>query len=152
MREYRKKGKSDKYVLLQKEYDEKYEKASEKFLRKKVDSLKESNPGGAYSILKKMGAMPGECEVSSSFTLPSHENLSPHEAAEKIAEHFSLISREFPPLSTEMLPQRVTKKLIDPESVSKVPEILPHEVHKMIMSANKPKSGVPGDLPRRIVT
>ena len=152
MREYRKKGKSEKYVELKQEYDEKYEKASENFLRKNVDSLKESNPGRAYSILKKMGAMPGECEDTSSFTLPSHENLPPHEAAEKIAEHFSLISREFPPLSTEMLPERVTKKLIDPESESKVPEILTHEVHKMIMSANKPKSGVPGDLPRRIVT
>ena len=51
-----------------------------------------------------------------------------------------------------MLPERVTKKLNEPESESKVPEIMPHEVHERIRSANKPKSGVPGDLPRRIVT
>ena len=78
-------------------------------------------------------------------------NLSPTEAVEKIAEHFSLISREFPPLSNNLLPTRVTDKLIDPESESKIPVIMEHEVHNKIKAANKPKSGVPGDLPRRIV-
>ena len=86
------------------EYTKKIEKASCEFLRKNVESLKDTNPGKAYSILKKMGAMPGECENSSNFTLPGHENLSPTEAAEKIAEHFSQISREFPPLSNNLLP------------------------------------------------
>ena len=152
MREYRSKGKSEKYLRLKNEYDDKFEKASKSFLRKNVDSLKETNPGQAYSILKKMGAMPGECEDSSSFTLPSHENLTPSEAAEQIAEHFSKISREFPPLNTETLPERVTQKLCNPESESRVPDIMEYEVYNRIRSANKPKSGVPGDLPRRLVT
>ena len=43
-------------------------------------------------------------------------------------------------------------KLIDPESESKIPVIMEYEVHNKIKAANKPKSGVPGDLPRRIVT
>ena len=55
MREYRKKGKSKKYLEIKTEYYEKYEKASEAFLRKNVDSLKEANPGKAHSILKKWG-------------------------------------------------------------------------------------------------
>ena len=37
------------------------------------------------------------CDEMSSFTLPEHENLMNAESAELIAEHFSKISREFPP-------------------------------------------------------
>ena len=62
MREYRKNLKSAKYTRLKEEYEDKFEKAAEAFLRKNVDSLKESNPGKAYNVLKKMGAQPGECE------------------------------------------------------------------------------------------
>ena len=97
MREYRSKGKSKKYLKLQQEYDEKFLKAAKNFMRKNIDSLKETNPGQAYSILKKMGAMPGECEGGSTFMLPLHENFTHLEAADKIAEHFLKISREFPP-------------------------------------------------------
>ena len=95
MREYRKKGKSIKYQRLKTEYKAKFEKASSQFLRKNVDSLKDTNPGKAYSILKKMGAMPGECEDSCSFTLPTHENLSPTEAVEKIAENSPLLATTY---------------------------------------------------------
>ena len=69
MREYAKNGKSDKYESLKKEFKKKFEKASQDFLRKNVDSLKESAPGQAYNILRKMGAMPGECEDGSTFQL-----------------------------------------------------------------------------------
>ena len=99
----------------------------------------------------RMGAMPGELENSNTFTLPSFENLTPKVVAEKIAEHFSQISREFPPLRMENLPKRVQIKLQEPEKESKVPEILEYEVFSKIQATNKPKSGVPGDLPRRII-
>jgi hypothetical protein len=73
------------------------------------------------------------------------------ESAEKIAEHFSKISREFPPLDMDTLPERVLQKLHNPETESKIPEIQEHEVLTRITSANKPKSGVPGDMPRKLV-
>ena len=151
MREYKQNLKSVKYFRLKAEYDEKFEKASENFLRKNIDSLKETNPGQAYSILKRMGAQPGENEDTSTFSLPSHEHLSPSESAEKIAEHFSKISREFPPIDVETLPERVTVKLCNPERESEIPDIREYEVYDRIKSANKPKSGVPGDLPRRLI-
>ena len=120
-------------------------------IRKNIDSLKDTNPGKAYSILKKMGAQPGECEESNIFTLPEHENLTTLEAAERIAEHFSQISREYPPLDAETLPDRVSQKIKNPESESLAPQIYEHELFKRICKANKPKSGVPGDLPKKIV-
>ena len=51
MREYRLNGKSLKYLELAQEFKDKLRKSSEKFLRKNVDSLKDSNPGMAYKIL-----------------------------------------------------------------------------------------------------
>ena len=98
-----------------------------------------------------MEAQPGEFDEAT-FTLPSHENLNSNEAAEKIAEHFSQISREYPPLSLATLPERVQTKVENPEILSKVPNLSEHEVFARICAANKPKSGVPGDLPRKLVS
>ena len=152
MREYKANGKSEKYLRLKREFDMKYKRAAGDFMKKNIESLKETNPGQAYNILKRMGAMPGESDCVSNFTLSSHENLTPKEAANKIADHFSKISREYPPLSLDTLPERVKKKLISPESESTIPEIRDYEVFNKIKSASKPKVGVPGDLPRRLVS
>ena len=107
MREYNTKGKSLKYDRLKEEFEEKLKKEGGKFVRKNMDSLKQTNPSKAYNILKKMGAQPGDCDETNSFNLPVHENLSVEEA-DKIAEHSSRISQEFPPLSMERLHERVT--------------------------------------------
>ena len=98
-----------------------------------------------------MGAQPGKCEETNTFTLPDHDDLSVQEAANRIVEHFARISREFPPLSVERLPDRVNMKLASPESESETPVIYEYEVYDNIRAANKPKSGVPGDLPRKLI-
>ena len=56
MIEYRKRGKTDKYYRLREELENKLKKSAENFLKKNMDSLKETNPSKAYSILKRMGA------------------------------------------------------------------------------------------------
>ena len=153
MREYIKHGKSLKYHTLAKEFKTKYLKAAQNYLRKNVDNLKEADPGKAYNILKKMGAKPGDdFDEMSSFTLPKHDGMSDSEVAELISEHFSKISREFSPLNKRSLPQRVIKKLENPESESLIPQVFEHDVYKRICQATKPKSGVPGDLPRKLVS
>jgi hypothetical protein len=60
---------------LFKEFEEKLLKASQDYLRTNIDSLKDSDPSKAYTILKKMGAQPGECDESSSFTLLNYLNM-----------------------------------------------------------------------------
>ena len=50
------------------------------------------------------------------------------------------------------MPDRVTKKICNPETKSKGPKIYGHEVFERIRKANKPKSVVPGHLPRKLVT
>ena len=137
MKEYRANGKSEKYEKLRLEFKSKLKKAASEFLKKNINSLKESNPGKAYNILKKMGAQPGECDDKSNFSLPTHENLTPTESAEKIANFFSKISQEYPPLKIDALPDRVRMKLREPESESSIPLIMEYEVYARIKRANK---------------
>ena len=70
-REYIKRGKTLKYKNLEQKFRLKYKAEAEKYLRKNMDDLMTTNPGKAYSILKKMGAAPGDCIESNTFTLPS---------------------------------------------------------------------------------
>ena len=73
----------------------KYKAEALKYMQKNVDSLKHSNPDRAFSTLKWLGAQPGDCTDSNTFTLPSHlsDNLTEAESAERIADHFSDISK-----------------------------------------------------------
>ena len=131
-------------------FENKFCAAAEKYMRSKVDSLKECKPGQAYKILKDMGAQPGDCTDSHTFTLPNHQadNLSDQESAERIAQHFANISNEYKPLDLDSLPERVKVKL---SSLSTPPVISEHECFEKIVKAKKPQSGVPGDLPAQIV-
>lgn len=149
-REYTKRGKTEKYRTLAKKFKDMYKNAAEKYLRRNIDELMECKPGQAYTVLKRMGARPGDCTDAQTFTLPRHEreNLSHKESAEQIAEYFSKISREFQPLNRALLPHRVQIKLYD---ASVAPSIDEFGAYKKIRAAKKPKSGVPGDLPRAIV-
>ena len=148
-REYIKKGQSDKYKSLQKEFDTKYKAAGLKYLDKNTEALKDTNPGQAYRILKRLGAQPGDCTDNNTFKLPSHsaENLTNQESAERIASYFSAISQEFSPLDLNKLPARVRCKL---ETSSSPPIITVQDTLKKMNGAKKPKSGVPGDLPPQI--
>ena len=111
-REYLKKGKTAKYLNLKKQFDVKYKIAAENYLEKNMEALREAKPGQAFSVLKRLGAQPGDCLDGSSFTLPDHESLclTEQQSAERIADHFSSISKEFPPLTINNLPSRVQNK------------------------------------------
>ena len=153
-REYKKHFKSEKYLRLKKCYDAKYKKAAENYLNKNIRSLKEDDPGKAYQSLKKLGAQPGDCSSDEgSFTLISHmeENLPKEESAERIAQHFAKISQEFPPIQATLLPDEVKRKVAAPISASDLPEISDYEVYREIRKSKKPRSQVPGDLPRRLI-
>ena len=150
-REYSKRGKTQKYKNLAQEFKVKYKAAAAKYLKRSLDELMECKPGQAYSVLKRMGARPGDCTDAQTFTLPSHEkeNMTNKQSAERIANYFAGISQEFPPLDQSSLPARVKRKI---KSAGAAPSVSEYEVYKKIRAAKKPRSGVPGDLPRTIVS
>ena len=153
-REYRKHGRSEKYLKLKAKFELKLGQAAADHLEKNVRSLRESDPGKAYSILKRMGAQPGDIMDDGVFTLTEHleKNLTKHESVEEIALHFAKISQEYPPLEPEKLPTDLKSKiLIDSEDFGVPPKIDDIDVYNKIKKATKPKSGVPGDLPRALM-
>ena len=81
-------------------------------MRRKLDALKEAKPGKAFSILKSMGAQPGE-DSTFTFILLSHqtEGLTDKQSAERIADYFATISQEYQPLDVNNLPARVRLRL-----------------------------------------
>ena len=149
-REYQKRGKTQKFSFLKKQFDSKYREAAEKYLNKHMDELRVAKPGQAFSVLKRLGAQPGDCTDSNTFSLPVHESesLAPQECAERIAQHFATISQEFPPVSLELLPRRVQDKI---QSGDTAPIISEHETYLKIRAAKKPKSGTQNDLPKSLI-
>ena len=126
---------------------------TESYLNKNVRSLIEDNPGKAYRSLKKMSSQPGDCEDETSFTLLSHieDKLTSTESIERIADYFSQISQEYPPLNINLLPADVKVKILTPVNPDELTQLSDYEVYEKIRKSKKPRSNVPGDLPRRIV-
>ena len=150
-REYRRHQKSPKFVELQKKFLEIKEANSKKYIESEVETLKLSNPSQYYKRMKKLGARLGEC-TNSLFSLPTHieEDLSPIEAAERIASHFSSISQEYPPLDIGSLPDRVRNKITEPDVMKKAPVIQPEEVFEKFRQRKFKKSSVPNDVPPKL--
>ena len=84
--EYRKHGKSTKYLYLLKAYNSKCKTAAQLSLQRNVSDLMEPAPGKAWATLKKMGAQPGECGGEEAFTLTDHleQNLTLDQSIERI--------------------------------------------------------------------
>ena len=84
-REYLKRGKTDKYLQLKRQFDTKYRKASEKYLNKHLEELKEAKPGQVFKVLKRLGAQPGDGLDANTFILPTHESesLTAQQSAER---------------------------------------------------------------------
>ena len=149
MREYEKNGKSSKYIDLRDQFNRDLKLAISNYRQKQLDSVKNSTVKTGYFILKKMGARLGE-EVSNDLILPCHEDLTPQEIAEDIADHFSSISNEYKPFQWSDLPPEINKKVEEINSVD-IPQVSDLEVYNKILTAKKTKSNVPGDLPKRLI-
>ena len=100
-----------------------------------------------------MGALPGDNLDDGTFSLAEHldANLTSKESVEKIASHFASVSQEYPALDISNLPQSVRAKLSSPDLLKTAPQLSESEVLRLICKAKKPKAGIPGDLPRRLV-
>ena len=148
-REYTKHGRTEKYLLLKDEFEEKLKNEELKYLEKISIEVTEGKRGSTYPALKKLGLRPGE-ESQSGFVLPNHAqaNLTPAQSAELIAEHFSQISQQYAPLNIANLPPNVQAHL---RKHDVPPKLSTYDVYCKIVKAKKPNSSVPGDLPRKLV-
>ena len=148
-REYTKNGKTLKYLTLKRLFETKYKEEAQKYLHKNLEALGEAKPGQAFNVLKRLGAQPGDQQSGTSFSLPAFESesLTDQQCAERLADYFASISREFPPLNLASLTAHVQTKL---QTSEKPPILSEYEVYCKIKAAKKPRSGVPSDVPKVI--
>ena len=149
-REYQKHGKSNKYLELKASFDERKNIELEKYKVKILNEVSNGKRGSIYPTLKKLGLRPGSDEKRT-FQLSDHieKGFTPTQSVEAMAQHFSLISQEYQPLSMSNLPVVVQTFLKNDESFP--PELHVYDVYLRIKKAKKPNSQVPGDLPPKIV-
>jgi hypothetical protein len=150
--EYKKNGKSAKYLGLLNSYNHKFQNAARTHLKRNVTELMEAAPGKAWQTLKKMGAQPGECGGQGSFTLSEHleQNLTTEESLERIVTYFSELSCQHPPLCVNTLPDRVKQKLTSLTNPKDLPTISAQQVWQIQNGKKKTQSAVPDELPPRL--
>ena len=151
LREYEKRGKSEKYWKLKSTFKQNYENEVRKYKEKIIDDVRNGSRNCSYSALHKLGVRPGD-SMSNTFHLPSHveNNLSPGQSVELIADHFSAISQDYDPINIDNFPAKMRYDLRHPD-MSVVPRLEEYQVYKKICSAKKPNSCIKGDLPKKIV-
>ena len=100
-----------------------------------------------------MGVQPGDMLDDGTFTLINHleENLTNEESVKQIAYHFARISQEFPPINVDNLLQSVQIKIRSELDKMNVPVVDEMQVYQQIKKTKKPKTGVPGDLPKSLI-
>ena len=111
----------------------------------------ETQPGKAFSILKRLGAQPGDTVDAGSFELPEHVSLglTAQQSADRIAQKVADISQEYPSISLECLDTKVLQSLQNAKNEQK-PFISEKLVATKIEMAKNTKGGVEGDLPVRL--
>ena len=104
-----------------------------KYKEKIIKEVKEGKRGSAYAGLRKLGARPGEFNKTG-FQIPkfSEQNLSNIECAENIANYFSSVSQEYPPLNILNLPPNIQEFLGNPE-LNTAPELSHYDVSRHIL-------------------
>ena len=147
-REYRRSGKSEKYLEIKRCFDEAFTKAAQDYKDKIIEEVVEGKRNSAYKAIKKLG---NPSSTEESFQIPSHvdANLSAEESANLLADFFSKISQEFDPIDPSNFSPALKLKLSS--ATSEVPYLEEYQIYKKITAAKKPDSAVPGDLPKKVV-
>ena len=150
-REYQRHGKSEKFEKLQTQFEELKATNTKKYMEEDIESLKNCNLSQFYRKIKVIGSRIDE-SPSQTFSIPEfiEENISPTDAAERIASHFSSISKEYPPLNVHTLPERVRAKILAPDVMKKAPKIEQFEVYEKFLKRKNKNNCVPGDIPSKL--
>ena len=111
-----------------------------------VERLKSSNMSSWYNTIKTLGATSGE-NMSAKFDILEHNDKPDNQICEEIADYFSSISQEYPPLDRELLPSHLNHI----NYPTNAPIIEEFQVYEMIKKSKSTKGLVPGDIPQKIL-
>ena len=128
-------------------------KEAQKYRSKIENEVMEGRKGSSYSAIRKLGNRPGEPWRKPEFTLPKfvEENLSPLQAANRLADYFSAVSQTCDPLDENLFHPALRSAIEKGRSCTGKPTISQHDVYRKILKATKPNSSVPGDVPMQVI-
>ena len=143
---------SQKYANLKVAFNQKLETEAIKYRMKIEQEVKEGKRGSGYQAIRKLGNRPGEGWNRPDIVLPAYveQNLTPLQAANRLAEHFSLISQTVDPLDETQFHPALRLALEEGRAGLK-PVLTQHYVYRKIMKVTKPNSSVEGDVPRKLM-
>ena len=151
-RDYRKGKRSSQYIESKKRFEEKKIREATKYREKLVNEVKEGKRQSTYKAIRKLGNQPGEDSLRS-IVLPAYveSGLSPQQCADRLADHFSAISMTVDPLDLEQFHPALRLALEEGKSYKGKPILSHHQVYTQMKHVTKPKSSVPGDIPRKLI-
>ena len=114
----------------------------------------EGKRGSGYKAIRKLGKQPGQSWNNPQVSIQTYaeEGLSPQQAANRLANYFSAISQTVDPLDESQFPPALRLALQEGRVSNAKPELTQHQVYCKILRVTKPKSSVPGDVPRILLT
>ena len=153
-RTYRREGRSEKYLLLKQQFDNKLSSEAAKYMEKIRKEVVDGKRGSSYSALRKLGNKEYEVHKGlETFDIPQFvdNDYDDEQSSEAMADFFSSISQEFDPIDVDKFSLFIKEELDKGRNKIDVPSLLEHEVYAKIMKAKKPHSMVPGDINRVLV-
>ena len=99
-REYTKHRKSDKWVKMNTEYENKLKEAEQKYYKNKIANLRNSDSKNWFYWLKRLVSK--NQTSAREINVSEIEHLTSKEKAEKIADSFAKINQEYDPLKKKI--------------------------------------------------
>ena len=142
-REFYKHNKSEKWIQLRQQFEDKCQKAKQDYYRNTVEDLKQSNPNQWYSKIKRMGGI--SAERNDHIQVDDLQGFSNQEQAEEIAKHYASVSQGYKALAKDDIPHNLYK------TEELAPVIEPYQMYQRIMKMNSKKATVKNDIPMKII-
>ena len=127
-REYQKHRRSEKWLILNKDFKESVKCAKKDFYKNMMKDLMSKNTSHWYSSIKRMTSH--DQQKYQNIIIPEINNLSDEEQAQKLSDHFSAIPNEYNQLKSEDIP-------IDPVNKEDIPQIKEVEVWMLLSQLKK---------------
>ena len=121
---------------------------STKYRNKILQEVKEGKRSSGYNAIRKLGNRPGDsghsAVVISSF---AEQGLTAQQSANRLADHFSAISKTVDPLAMDKFPPALRQTLEEGRTDLHKPVLDQYQVYSKMCKVTKPKSTVLGDVP-----
>ena len=151
-RAYKKGKRSEQYRKCKVAFENKKVSEAIKYKERIMADVREGKRSSGYRAIRKLGDRPGEAR-NPTVVLPAYieQGLTAQQSADRLAEHFSAISKTVEPLDMSQFCPALRLALKLGKYDKNKPVLTQHQVYMKMCRVNKPKSAVAGDVPREII-